>query len=61
MGELLQDVAKEQLNMDFEAEGKEIYFKGSKVVVFYYPLDDNVVSPVSLYISLEDVKNLINK
>lgn len=61
LGELLQDVAKEQLNMDFEAEGKEIYFKGSKVVVFYYPLDDNVVSPVSLYISLEDVKNLINK
>lgn len=61
LGELLQDVAKEQLNMDFEVEGKEIYFKGSKVVVFYYPLDDNVVSPVSLYISLENVKNLINK
>lgn len=58
--EILKDKAREQLDMEFEAEGKQIYFKGSKVVVFYYPLDDAVIFPVHLYLSLEDVESLAN-
>ncbi len=61
LGKLLQKLAKEQLDMDFEAEGKQIYFRGSELVVFYYPLDDSVVFPVYLHLPLEDVKGLISK
>lgn len=57
--ELLEKAAKDQMDMDFEAEGKSIYFKGSNLVVFYYPLDDSVIHPVYLYIPLEDIKGLI--
>lgn len=59
--EVMQNAAKEQLDIDFEAEGKQIYFSGSEVVVFYYPLDDSVIYPVYLYLPLEDVENLIKK
>lgn len=58
---ILQEAAKTQLNTEFEAEGKQIYFRGSNVVVFYYPLDDSVVFPVSLYLPLEDVESIIEK
>lgn len=58
--DVLSKAAKEQLNMEFEAEGKQIFFKGSKVVVFYYPLDDTVIYPVYLYIPLEDITDLVN-
>lgn len=56
---ILQEAAKEQIDSDFEAEGKQIYFKGSYVIVFYYPLDDSVIFPVELYLPLEDVESLI--
>lgn len=61
LGKVLQKAAKNQLDMDFEAEGKQIYFRGSQVVVYYYPLDDSVTSPVYLHLSLDDVESLINK
>lgn len=61
LAELLQKAAKDQLDMDFEAEGKQIYFRGSQIVVFYYPLDDSVIFPVYLHLSLEDVEGLISK
>lgn len=56
---ILEKSSKQQMDMDFEAEGKSIYFKGSNLVVFYYPLDDSVIHPVYLYIPLEDIKDLI--
>lgn len=59
LNELLNKQAKEQGLSEFEAEGKWIQFRGSKVIVFYYPLDDSVEMPVELYISLEDVKDLV--
>lgn len=58
--ELLNEEAKERGLSGFEAEGRWIKFRGSNVIVFYYPLDDSVTAPVELYLSLEDVKDIIN-
>ncbi len=58
---LLQKTAKEQQQIEFEAEGKEIYFRGTNVVLFYYPLDDSVVNPVHLYLPIEDIQEIIKK
>lgn len=57
--EILNKQGKEQGQTEFEAEGRWIKFKGSNVIVFYYPLDDSVIYPTELYIPLEDVKDLI--
>lgn len=56
---ILDEAAREQMDIEFEAEGKSIYFKGSNVIVFYYPLDDSVIHPVYLYIPLEDIQKLL--
>lgn len=58
--ELLDKEAKKIGLSGFEAEGRWIKFKGSNVIIFYYPLDDSVTSPVELYLSLEDIKEIIN-
>lgn len=58
--ELLNEEAKARGLSGFEAEGRWIKFRGSNVIVFYYPLDDSVTAPVELYLSLEDVKDIIN-
>ena len=56
--EIIEEASKEQHDIEFEAEGKEIYFKGSNLVVFYYPLDDSVVDPLYIYLPLEELEGL---
>lgn len=56
--EIIEEASKEQHDLEFEAEGKEIYFKGSNLIVFYYPLDDSVVDPLYIYLPLEDLEGL---
>lgn len=58
---VLKKAAKEQHKIEFEAEGKEIYFRSANVVLFYYPLDDSVVSPVHLYLPVKDIQNIVNR
>lgn len=55
---LLQKAALEQVGVEFEAEGRQIYFKGTDVVVFYFPLDDSVKYPLYLYLAYEDIEGL---
>ena len=57
---LLDKKAKENGLTEFEAEGVSIYFKGSNVVVYYYPLDDSYTSPVELHLQLEEIKDIVN-
>ena len=56
--EIIEEASKEQHDIEFEAEGKEIYFKGSNLIVFYYPLDDSVVDPLYIYLPLEELEDL---
>lgn len=56
--EIIEEASKEQHDLEFEAEGKEIYFKGSNLIVFYYPLDDSVVEPLYIYLPLENLEGL---
>ncbi|NLD22652.1 MAG: hypothetical protein GX670_00260, partial [Bacteroidales bacterium] len=58
---LLQNAAKEQQKIDFEAEGKELYFKASNAVILYYPLDDSVIYPIHLYLPVEEIRDIINR
>lgn len=57
--EKIAEAVKEQYSMEYEAEGKEIYFSRDNIVVYYYPLDDSVEYPVTVYIEREEVKDLI--
>lgn len=57
--ELLNEAPLKQTGREFEAEGREIYFRGSNVVVFYYELDDSVILPTTLYLPLLDVKDIV--
>lgn len=57
--ELLNEASLKQTGREFEAEGREIYFRGSNVVVFYYELDDSVILPTTLYLPLLDVKDIV--
>lgn len=57
--EKIAKAVKEQHSMEYEAEGKEIYFSGDNIVVYYYPLDDSVEYPVAVHIEREEVKDLI--
>lgn len=44
----------------FELENERIYFTGNDIVVYYYPLDDSIETPIYLSIPLKDLEDLID-
>ena len=44
----------------FEPENERIYFTGNDIVVYYYPLDDSIETPIYLSIPLKDLEDLID-
>lgn len=58
--ETLIKAAKDQYDIEFEAEGRSIFFEKDRVVVSYMPLDDSAEYPILLRLQLDSIKDLIN-
>ncbi len=58
---LLRLKVRENYGREFEAEGINMYFTENHLVIYYYELDDDVSYPIEIYLSFEDIKDLISE
>ncbi len=56
---LLQAEVRKGYGKDFEAEGISLYFTENSTVLYYYELDDSVVTPTEVYLTDDKIKDLI--
>lgn len=60
LNQILNEKAIELGYEKFESENERIYFTGNDIVVYYYPLDDSIETPIYLSIPLKDLEDLID-
>lgn len=60
LNQILNEKAIELGHEKFESENERIYFTGNDIVVYYYPLDDSIETPIYLSIPLKDLEDLID-